>query len=70
MLLVQVTKSRCIEKGSSPFAVLLLVLFTVTCSTAGLQMDGNMLLCNTFTARGETPPKTQLLSAKSSLHIS
>lgn len=33
-------------------------------------MDRNMLQCNTFTARGETPPKTQLLNAKSSLCIS
>jgi hypothetical protein len=31
---------------------------------AWLQMDGNMLQCNTFTAGGETPPKTQLLNTE------
>lgn len=70
MPLAQVTESRCIGNGSSPFAVLLLVLFTVTCNMAELQMDRNMLQCNTFIAGGEMPPKTQLLNAKSSLCIS
>lgn len=64
MPLAQVTEGQHIGKGSSPFAVLLLVLFTVTCNMAELQMDRNMLQCNTFTAGEETPPRTLLLNAK------
>lgn len=51
-------ESRCVQNGGGPFAVLLLVLLTVTCNMARLQMDGNMLRRNTFTAGGETPPNT------------